>query len=114
MKYMKRLLLISGFVLAASFSAPEKAQAESYYLTAQELLQMCGSSFNTDYGYCAGYVTGVADELLGSAASCHKVSVKSQQLRDITVRYMEKHPESLNRPARSVTAAALAGAFPCR
>lgn len=111
---MKRFLLISGFTLAAFFSTAEHAKAQSYYLTAQELLQMCNSNFNTDYGYCAGYVTGVADELLGSASACHKVSVKSQQLRDITVRYIDKHPESLNRPARSVTAAALAAAFPCR
>ena len=111
---MKRLLLISGFALAACLYLPQQAKAQGYYLTAQELLQMCGSSFNTDYGYCAGYVTGVADELLGSASACHKTSVKSQQLRDITVRYIEKHPESLTRPARSVTAEALAAAFPCR
>ncbi|TNE31655.1 MAG: hypothetical protein EP349_03735 [Alphaproteobacteria bacterium] len=111
---MTRILLISGLAFAAFFSVPVHAKAQGYYLTAQELLQMCSSSFNTDYGYCAGYVTGVADELLGSASACHKVSVKSQQLRDITVRYIEKHPESLDQPARSVTATALAAAFPCR
>jgi len=111
---MKHILLISGFALAALCAAPESVKAQSYYLTGKELLQMCGSNFNTDYGYCAGYVTGVADELLGGNIACHRVTVKSQQLRDITVRYMEKHPESLKQPARRVTAAALAAAFPCR
>lgn len=110
---MKRLFLISGFALAALFAAPENAAAQNHYMTARELLHLCNSNFNTDYGYCAGYVTGIADELLDGGRACHRVTVRSQQLRDITLRYMEKHPESLDRPARSVTAAALAANFPC-
>lgn len=111
---MRHIALMSGLILAAFTAAPQNAAAQNHYMTARELLQLCHSSFNTDYGYCAGYVTGVADTLLGGGTACHKISVKSQQLRDIAVRHMEKYPDSLDRPARNTVTEALAAAFPCR
>lgn len=111
---MKHTLPLSVLALVALFLLPQKADAQGYYMTARELLQFCNSKFNSDYGYCAGYVTGIADELLGGGKACHKVTVKSQQLRDITLRHIEKHPENLDRPARNIVQNALTAAFPCR
>lgn len=102
------LLTITGTARAADTSR----------LTASQLNEMCHSESNLDYGFCAGYVTAVADELLHASLAeyraCNHAAVKSQQYVDIFKNYVASYPEALGKPADLAAAAAFARAFPCR
>ncbi|MEZ0222951.1 MAG: Rap1a/Tai family immunity protein [Alphaproteobacteria bacterium] len=105
--FVAALLLITGAAQAADHSR----------LTASQLNEMCHSESNLDFGYCAGYVTAVADELLyaslGEYRACNHAAVKSQQYVDIFRNYVASYPEALGKPADLAAAAAFARAFPC-
>lgn len=95
-----------------------KAQGMAFYDTAAVLEQFCVSRYDTDYGYCAGYITSIADvlmqyELYGYSA-CFSNTIKSQQLIDNVIAYLKNHPEEVPQPAKEVVARALATAFPCQ
>ncbi len=106
-------LLITLFLGAAT---PSSA-ADVTRLTGAQLAEMCQSQSNLDYGYCAGYVTAVADELLagsiGEYRACNHAAVKSQQYVDIFRTYEAEYPESRSMSADLAVAAAFARAFPC-
>lgn len=115
-----RTLLFALCLTLASFTAIQdvKAQGMAFYDTAAVLEQFCVSRYDTDYGYCAGYITSVADimlqyELYGYSA-CFSSAIKSQQLIDNVIAYIQKHPEEVPRPAKEVVARALATSFPCQ
>ncbi len=109
-------IIITTFVVGL-FCLASPAQAASNYVTGKELQKLCTSPFDTDYGYCAGFVTGVADVMLQQVVSgkksCHKPSIKSQQLVDLVVSYMEHNPETKKHTARSIVAETLSRSFPC-
>ncbi|TAL35940.1 MAG: hypothetical protein EPN97_06785 [Alphaproteobacteria bacterium] len=109
---MRAALLILCLLAATPADA-----ADTSRLTASQLNEMCSSAANLDYGYCAGYVTAVADELLygsvGEYRACNHAAVRSQQYVDIFKNYVASYPESLSKPADLAAAAAFARAFPC-
>jgi len=114
-----RLPMILTLVLAALFwwpAAPAQA-ANSAGITAQELLKMCNSTYDTDYGFCAGYISALANALLtgpvSDEAACSHGPVRSQQLIDIFRAYAELFPEQMPGPAAKTVSAAIARAFPC-
>lgn len=113
LRYMTVVSLLFGVI---GFSAP--AMAAKTYVTGKELQRYCLSSLNTDYGYCAGFITGVADvmfiEDIGGKRSCHKPTVRSQELIDLVLTYMEHHPEVYRNTARSIVVGALSQNFPCK
>lgn len=83
-----------------------------------ELMKMCTSTYDTDYGFCAGYVSAVTNlmmkESIAQYRACNLQNVRSQQQIDLFRGYMEIFPEAMNGEASAAVAAALARAFPCR
>lgn len=111
-------VLTAVSALALAGVSESKAQDIAYYDTAAVLEQFCNSRYDTDYGYCAGYITSVADillqyELYGYSA-CFSSAIKSQQLIDNVVAYLKDHPQDVALPAKEVVAKSLATAFPCQ
>lgn len=92
-------------------------QGTEAYLTGYELQTYCASSYDTDFGYCAGYVTGVSDLMfehnLYGLSACHNQHIRSQQLVDLVRTYMKQHPDDLGGNARFVVAQALSSGYPC-
>ena len=107
--------------LVILFSAPSAvpaADGSAHYDSTIRLLQFCSSGYDTDYGYCAGYVTAIADtmlqyELYGLNA-CPGPAVKSQQLLDNVLTYLKNNPDLHGLPAKEAVAHSLAGRFPCQ
>ena len=87
-------------------------------MTGAELHTMCTSASNLDYGFCAGYVTAVADALHGASVAgyraCGHDGTRSQQLIDTYNAFADMFPGNLQDSADAAVAASLARAFPCR
>jgi hypothetical protein len=107
-------------MLAAFFmTAATAAAAEPPVLTAAELQGICQSKYDTDSGLCAGYITAIADQLASAEGidgrhSCTFGQARAQQFTDLFLAYAESYPDALHAPARSIAAAAITRAFPCR
>lgn len=108
------LFFMVGLMLSFSVTAQEKAPS---YMSGHDLKTYCMSSYDTDFGYCAGYVTGVADLMfehsLYGLQACHNQYIKSQQLVDMVRIHMKEHPEQLGKNARFLVADILAQSYPC-
>ncbi|MDP2205542.1 MAG: Rap1a/Tai family immunity protein [Alphaproteobacteria bacterium] len=93
------------------------AAVNSDGMTGHELLVMCNSRYDTDYGFCAGYVSGIANAMLAGPVSgeraCSHGPVRSQQLIDLYRSYAEIFPENLRGAAAKNVAVAIARGFPC-
>ena len=105
---------------------PSSARSKtSAYNTGNTLLSMCEGQPPFDVlgePYCTGYVVGIADALsieegvssVWGWKACIPDSVSRRQLRDVVVKYLQNNPETRDETAASLTAAALAMAFPCQ
>jgi len=86
-------------------------------LSGADLQRMCASRYDTDYGYCAGYIKAVADimrdQRVAGLDACGHAPIRSQQLIDIITNYLEKHPDDLHLSARELVARALNAGFTC-
>lgn len=107
------------FTLAVfSCLSSARAFAEPSSFLASDLLMMCTSTSDVDFGYCAGYVSAHADQMLSEPVygmqACNHQKVRSQQLVDIFTGYVELFPENKEEPAGKTVAAAIARAFPCK
>lgn len=110
-------------VLAASFlfltAGPAKAAPglPAPNFSGTELLKMCNSTYDTDYGFCGGYVSAIANMMIAESVAeyraCRHEQVRSQQAIDIFRSYAEIFPEMLDGEASAAVAASLARAFPC-
>lgn len=102
-------LLLYGMAFAST--------GDTTRFSAADLLTMCSSAHDTDYGFCAGYVSAVADAMLDESVAekraCHHDNIRSQQYVDLFRSYAEVFPETMNGGAEETVAAALARAFPC-
>lgn len=109
-----RVLILLALTASFLLSVPALAQER---MTAADLERLCSSASDLDYGYCAGYVTAVADEMtkgsLGDFRACGHVAVRSQQYIDIFKAYVAGHPGTRTDDADRAVAAAFARAFPC-
>ncbi|MBV1929372.1 MAG: hypothetical protein KUG81_07675 [Gammaproteobacteria bacterium] len=57
-------LFIVSFLFLSTLSGTVKASQDSYYMTGAELEKFCNSTYDTEYGYCAGFITAIADVML--------------------------------------------------
>lgn len=109
--------ILIAFLLLFAVTIPAQASTQAPHFSGTELQQMCSSKYDTDYGYCAGYVSAVANLLLTESVAgfraCNLEPVKSQQFIDIFQSYAELFQSNLGGEAKEVVAAALARAFPC-
>lgn len=119
------MLLIrrAAFTIAAvlAFSSAECAVAG--FVSGSDLLESCAPS-RADRGYrlkvaeCRGYVIGVADtfdcknQLLGFSWR-NNMEASQQELVDVVIRWISRHPDILFYEADGLVAAALSEQFPC-
>lgn len=115
-KFFLGLFILSVF-LFGTLPGSAKASQDSYYMTGVELEEFCNSKYDTEYGYCAGFVTAIADVMLAQnvegLSSCNHISAKSEQLIENIRHFMEINPETRTQLARVVVARTLAHGFPC-
>lgn len=117
---LSRLALVLPLCLALAACLPAQAfsgAVNSDGLTGRELLRMCNSTYDTEYGFCAGYVSAIANALLSGTVSgeraCSHGPIRSQQLIDIYRGYADVFPENLKGSAAKNVAASIARGFPC-
>lgn len=112
---MKRIAVL---LLALLLLASQPAHADTSAFTAADIYKMCVSKYDTDYGFCTGYVSAVANTLLtesiGGYRACNHGTVRSQQFVDIFKKYAESSGAPLSDAANHSIAASIARAFPCR
>lgn len=88
------------------------------FMDGNSLLDRCQSD-QSDFrkGYCAAYVAGVADSIPVmvevSKAVCIPATATLAQLRDVTVVFLEQHPEIRHIEASAIVLRAMVVAFPC-
>jgi hypothetical protein len=111
-----RTVFIGIFCLASGVASAEPSSAQTIFKAA-ELFEMCNSSYDTDYGFCAGYISSIAEILahqpISGYRACHHQIVQSQQLVDLFKNYAEVYPEMMAGSASVAVAASFARAFPC-
>jgi hypothetical protein len=118
--YFMRSFITAALILAGLclFQAtPAAAQQQAPRTTAGDLMKLCSSPHDIDYGYCAGYINAVADRMLteyvGDFRACHHSHIRSQQYIDIFKDYITRFPAVEDKDAALTVAAAMARAFPC-
>lgn len=113
------LILLTVFLFSA---APRSSHAQngvnSEGLTGRELLDQCNSHYDTEYGFCAGYLSAIANAMIITPVSgeraCNLGTIRTQQLIDLYRSYGEIFPENLRGAATKNAAVALSRAFPCK
>ena len=76
------------------------------------LYELCSSPGTTDQSYCAGYLGGIGDSLVGQL--CTSTEVSLLQVKDVVLKYLRDHPEQHSHAAYSIGREALTLAFPCK
>lgn len=109
------ILVLACFLFGA---APANADMPDSVVNAGALAKLCTSAYDTDAGYCVGYVTAVANRMAMSAVDgygpCNFATARSQQFADLFIAYAQSYPDSLHAPAESIIAVSLVRAFPCQ
>jgi len=109
---------IPALVFLYLITWPAHAQnTDNTISSAGDLAVLCNSQYDTDYGYCAGYITAVAEIIrtnsIDGYKACNTGQTRSQQFVDIVKTFIVKNPDLRTYSAREVVARALARAFPC-
>jgi hypothetical protein len=119
---MRIAVLAFFFVLGSALgafadqSAPAVSNAQNH-LSTKDLMNFCRGNFDVDAGYCAGYITAVAeimlDHTLYGQKACNHGKVRSQQLMELFQMHVNAHPDRATSPAGIATAEAMAASFRC-
>jgi hypothetical protein len=110
---------LSVAALAVLYTGEPRADELLGFISGNKLLAMCQSPSDMDKTSCVGYVTGFADAAskfgdLGN--TCYfqtETGVTQKQLVDITVKYLNDHPEERHWLAVTPMMEAMKAAFPC-
>ncbi|NCC22100.1 MAG: hypothetical protein EOM26_06510 [Alphaproteobacteria bacterium] len=109
---------ILGSTLGAFAQQGIEISAPESHLAGRDLLNFCHGKYDVDAGYCAGYMTAVAELLLDHPlyrmTACEHGKVRSQQLTEIYMEHLQKYPPRADVPASMAAVEAVALAFPCR
>lgn len=110
LKKIAAVTLLLGVAVAAFSQQEEHGQQ----LSGSELLSYCKSATVTNTGtWCLGYVLGVWHMTTAERLVCPPADITSGQLRRAVVRYLQRHPEVLNRQPAGLVLEALESTFPC-
>lgn len=113
---VRPLILGMAFVIGTAAGA---WAGEAGRFSGDTLASYCSSPYDVDAGYCAGYVTAIAEIMteqpLYGFHACNLAGIRSQQLMEIVAQDLKKTDEDSVKSdnARFRTAGALARAFPC-
>jgi hypothetical protein len=123
--------MLKGICLAAIFivAATSSSFAE-HYIGGNDLYPLCNATpenvpgeqqanASTQWGFCRGYVAGIADilenrEVAGYRACIPTTTVEIGKLGDLITTFLRDHTEERNRTGASIVALALSQAFPCK
>jgi hypothetical protein len=96
-------------------SVPLWSEYQRDFYDGNGLHQKCTSTSNMDFGFCAGYISGVADVLQSQNGNsvCLPRNVVVGQVVDTVKKYLVDYPESRHYAAYSEILVALEKAFPC-
>jgi hypothetical protein len=95
------------------FAMETPANADSYTVTGNQLLAMCVGEQNLfSQGICYGYVMAVADHFLASQVPeslriCLASGVTRKQIADVTIAFLQSHPEKRHYIAHGIVWEAL-------
>lgn len=105
---MTKSSLITAAILAVSLSSPVHAY------TGLELKDAC----NNEATFCTDYVGYISKSMIRSADPRYclpfSTTTSYKQLSDAVTKYLNDHPEELQRNAAALTTEALHLAFPCK
>lgn len=117
---MKLQLFLAASAVALMLpTAADAARLVHAVVHGNELLQLCTGEPDApdSFDSCDTYIIGATDALdlvaLHLTNICRPERHSIQQLRDITVNWLEEHPEERHRPAAKLIGLALAEAWPC-
>jgi Rap1a immunity proteins len=104
---------------ALVFAMQAPANADLYNVNGNQLLTMCVEKNDLTQGICIGYVMGIADVYLASFIAeslriCMSSEVTRKQIVDVTVAFLQSHPEQRHFIAVGLVWDALHTAFPCK
>ena len=97
-----------------------KAQDVQAFLSGNTLWEYCAAPRGSlQFGFCAGHIAGVADAMtsygrLGEYRACIPRRVQVGQVVDVVIQNLSVNPSRRHLTASSLTARAIAEAFPCR
>jgi hypothetical protein len=122
---MKHITLIVAVVLSVMLQGSGARKQDKVVLISisdihgNDLLRYCSSHQSFELNFCTGYIEGVRDGLM---FACKRLKtepffavpteVKSDQLKDIVVKYLRDNPETRHKQAGMLTFLALEQAFP--
>lgn len=82
-----------------------------------DLARFCEQATDLDAGFCAGYVTAIADVMIDQPLygfrACLYPSVRTQQIMENVIQAMKAPPDRSQFAARAVVADTLSKAFAC-
>ena len=111
-------LIIFGCVAAILLSGPSAARADlygQYFINGNMLWDQCSQNRN----YCLGYIMGIDDAIEAANGfllcwkSCVPREETGEQVVDVVIQYLGRHPEERHYGAPGIIAHALQEAFPC-
>lgn len=114
-----RFLLVLLFVETLILPGRTIAGSDSSYANGQQLHQFCQEerAASVEHGACYFYSTAVADVLattvVNNFRACIPKAVKSEQVRDVVIKFLDDHPELRHYAASGLVAEAISKAFPC-
>jgi hypothetical protein len=97
-------------ILTTSVGTPASAD----WLRGHRLKEQCElDASRTEWSFCDGYVTGVAESLNLGGAICPPDDVEPTTLSEITLDYLREHEDVLHQVAFALTGRALKHVYPC-
>jgi len=86
------------------------------FQSGNELYSYCTDTAAVADTYCIGYIEGIADTMRhDNNQVCGELyHVTGTQVKDITVQFLQQHPEQRQYAAESLVRLAMSAAFPCR
>jgi Rap1a immunity proteins len=120
---MKNITFIIAAVLSVMFQGggvqkQDKVLISISDITGNDLLEHCSSHEPFELNFCTGYIEGVRDGLMFAAVRLKSEpffsvpnEAKSEQVKDIVVKYLRDNPETRHKPAGMLTFLALEKAF---
>jgi hypothetical protein len=116
---MKVSVVAVGVLACIVSAAQAQFIKDPYFLSGNDLLDLCTGSPD-DRSLCTGYVQGAVDQESARVQFdkvvplfCVPAGVIVQQVIDITVRYLQNHPEQRQNVASGTVVNALMQVWPC-
>lgn len=120
---MKNITFLIAAVLSATFQGNSVQKQDKVVIsisdvTGNDLLTHCSSHEPFELNFCTGYIEGVRDGLMFATVRLKSEpffavpnEAKSEQMKDIVVKYLRDNPETRHKPAGMLTFLALEQAF---